>query len=114
VSQKSKKWTAAEKLRVVVEASRLDDEKLGELLRREGLHEAVLARWRADAEAAVVGGGSRKKAPSAEAKRIKDLERELRRMEKALAEVSALLVLKKKAAAIWGDEDDDTTEKKGR
>ena len=36
-------------------------------------------------------------------KRIKHLERELKRKEKALAEVAALLVLQKKVQAIWGD-----------
>ncbi|WP_419653125.1 hypothetical protein, partial [Thiolapillus sp.] len=36
-------------------------------------------------------------------KRIKELERELKRKEKALAETAALLVLRKKAQAIWGD-----------
>jgi hypothetical protein len=39
-------------------------------------------------------------------KRIKELERELNRKEKALAEAAALLVLKKKVQEIWGDEDD--------
>jgi hypothetical protein len=38
-------------------------------------------------------------------KRIQELERELNRKEKALAEAAALLVLRKKAQAIWGDED---------
>jgi hypothetical protein len=33
------------------------------------------------------------------------LEKELRRKEKALAEVAALLVLKKKAQAIWGEDE---------
>ena len=32
-------WSAPERLRVVIEASRLGDGELGELLRREGLHE---------------------------------------------------------------------------
>ena len=41
-------------------------------------------------------------------RRVRELERELNRKEKALAEAAALLVLKKKAQAIWGDEDDDT------
>ena len=49
---------------------------------------------------------SMKKSP--EARRIRELEKELRRKDKALAETAALLVLKKKANAIWGDEDDDT------
>src|SRR5205809_689249 len=46
----AKKWTPAEKLRVVVEASKLSDDKLGEFLRREGLHEAKLKEWREAAE----------------------------------------------------------------
>src|SRR4051794_41828388 len=37
-----------------------------------------------------------------EKKRIKALERDLARKEKALAEAVALLVLRKNAAAIWG------------
>ena len=39
--------------------------------------------------------------------RIKELEGELRRKEKALAETAALLTLKKKARDIWGDNEDD-------
>ena len=39
--------------------------------------------------------------------RIKKLESELRRKDKALAETAALLVLRKKAQAIWGAEEDE-------
>lgn len=106
-----KKWTGAEKFRVVTEARELSGSALGALLRREGLHEAQLASWRTAAEAALAeparGRGS-SPAPTAEAKRIKELERELRRKDTALAETAALLVLKKKLAAIWGDEGDTT------
>jgi hypothetical protein len=35
------------------------------------------------------------------------LKKELRRKDKALAETTALLVLKKKAASIWGEPEDD-------
>ena len=38
----------------------------------------------------------------ADKKKIKELERDLSRKEKALAETTALLVLKKKADLIWG------------
>ncbi len=38
-------------------------------------------------------------------KRIQQLERELRRKEKALADAAALLVLRKKVTAIWGPAD---------
>ena len=44
----------------------------------------------------------------ADAKRIKQLESEIRRKDKALAETAALLILKKKVLEIWGDGDDDT------
>jgi transposase len=37
--------------------------------------------------------------------RIKELERELHRKDKALAEMSALVVLKKKVELLWGDEE---------
>lgn len=110
MNQPAKKWTPAEKLRVVVEASKVDDKDLGEILRREGLHEEDISRWRSAAEAGLVDPqkASRK---SPEAKRVKELERELRRKDKALAEAAALLILKKKAAAIWGDGEDDTTDR---
>jgi transposase-like protein len=97
-----------EKLRVVTEARGLSGSELGALLRREGLHEAQLTAWRAAAEAALAEPTRGRAAPSAEAKRIKELERELRRKDAALAETAALLVLKKKAEAWWGDAADTT------
>ena len=40
-------------------------------------------------------------------RRIKELERELRRKDKALAETAALLVLSKKVAAIFNRDEDE-------
>jgi transposase-like protein len=99
--------TADEKLQLVLEASLLTDEELGEFLRRNGLHEADLERWR---EEALAGLGDRRQGRrrAADTKRIRELEREVRRKDKALAEAAALLVLQKKAQAIWGAGDDDT------
>jgi transposase-like protein len=45
----SKRWTAEEKLRVVLAAAAAGEAGLGELLRREGLHESDLERFRAEA-----------------------------------------------------------------
>lgn len=104
----AKKWNAAEKLKLLIEAGHLSDEELGKFLRREGVHEATLKQWQIEAEEGLSDNRSHKK--SKEEKRIKELERELRRKEKALAEASAILVLKKKVAAIWGDEDESTNE----
>lgn len=100
-------WSTDEKIEAVAEALALTEEELGAFLRQKGLHEADLARWRSQIEESL-GSGSVKKKGKPESRRIRDLERELQRKEKALAEAAALLVLKKKAQSLWGDEDDDT------
>jgi transposase-like protein len=106
-------WSPEEKLAVVLEAAGVPEAELGAFLRRKGIHEAQLIEWRQHVtEGAVTAlrgaGRGDRKAALADARRVRELERELRRKDKALAEAAALLVLKKKAQAIWGDEDDDT------
>jgi len=103
-------WSSEEKLGVVLEAAAVPEAELGAFLRRKGLHAAQLAEWRKQMLAGLDGRGSKadRKAASVEARRVRDLERELRRKDKALAEAAALLILKKRAQAIWGDEDDNT------
>lgn len=102
-------WSADQKLRVVAEASTLSEAELGEFLRRKGLHTAQLEEWRAAAAQALgKAPKARRGQKSQETKRIKALERELDRKDKALAEVTALLVLKKKLETIWGGEDEST------
>ncbi|KYF76834.1 hypothetical protein BE18_39465 [Sorangium cellulosum] len=100
-------WTPEQKLRAVTEAAALSERELGEFLRREGLHEAQLAEWRKAALEAL-GGPARPGYGSAPSRRVRELERQLRRKDKALAEAAAILVLQKKAQAIWGDGGDDT------
>jgi hypothetical protein len=98
----------------VLEASALSEELLGAFLRRKGLHEADLERWKADMLAGVSCGRpdkARKKEKAALDRRIRDLEKELSRKDKALAETAALLVLKKKARQIWGDGESDIPRK---
>jgi len=111
-----KSWSAEEKYRVVIEAASIVDADLGEFLRKRGLHVAQLEEWRrVAAEAAHAALNPRAKSGrehlKADRRRVRELERELLRKDKALAETAALLVLKKKAQAIWGDEDDDTDPK---
>ena len=111
--QRPQDWSPEEKLRAVVEASGLTDDELGAFLRKEGLHQAQLDEWIATARSSLSARKGTKKA-SAESKRIRELERELRRKEKALAEAAAILILQKKVQAIWGDEEDDTEPRSGR
>jgi transposase-like protein len=114
ISTRPQDWTAEEKLAVVIEAAALSDEELGGFLRRRGIHEAQLKEWRQMVLSGLEKPPSRfSKTFSAEARRIRELERELARKEKALAEAAALLVLKKKAQTIWGDEDESTARRNG-
>jgi len=103
-------WLPEEKLRLLQQAARLSGDERGALLRREGVHEADLAQWREQADKGALTALSGTRQRTAEQKRIRQLESELARKEKALAETAALLVLTKKVRALWGDnEDDDTT-----
>ena len=106
-------WTAEEKLRAVVEAGQLAADELGLFLRQRGLHEAQIRQWREAALGAL--GPQSKKGPGSEGdkKRIRELEKQLHRKDKALAETAALLVLQKKAHAIWGDGDGGTDPESG-
>ena len=97
--------SAAEKLRLLVEASKLSGDELGAFLRREGLHEATLAEWR---DVAVEALSPEPSTRGGAAKRIQELERSLYRKDKALAEAAALLMLQKKVQALWAVADDDT------
>jgi len=114
--QSPREWSIEKKIRVVYEAMSLSDDELGEFLRREGLHEVQLQEMRQAVEEALSGGKKRAaKKSRIDAKKIKKLERELVRKEKALAEVTALLVLKKKLDAYYlGDEESDTPRKNGK
>ena len=96
-----REWTVEQKARVVAEASKLSGEQLTAFLDRERVQLAHFERWRVALEED--GQGS-----TATIKRIRALERELARKEKALAEAAALLVLKKTIDSHYQDEDDDT------
>ena len=80
-------------------AAALGPGELGAFLRREGVHEAELEQCRVavvdGATSALEGGAPRPSARGADTKRIKELERQIRRKDKALAETAALLVLQK-------------------
>jgi transposase-like protein len=99
-------WTPEERLSAVMEGLNLPDAELGEFLRRKGLHHATLLEWKTAAIDALA-----KKPSGQDARRIRELERELQRKDKALAEAAALLVLQKKVHAYLEDADDDMTPK---
>ncbi len=104
-----KRWTAAEKLRVVMAAAVAGEAGRGELLRREGLHEADLEHFQRELSEEPKSAAPRRDA--SDKKRIAELEREVRRKDKALAEATALVVLSKKLNAYFGADEAGDTDK---
>jgi transposase len=100
--------TPEEKLQLVLEASVLRDDEMGAFLRENSIHQAHIDQWQKDALAGLSGKASVSRTQNTpDAKRIRELEKELQRKDKALASAAALIILKKKADALWGVEDDD-------
>ncbi len=97
-----REWTVEQKARVLADAGQLDGEKLTAYLEREGVKLPEYEQWRI----ALDEGGA---ASASTNKRIRQLERELARKEKALAEAAALLILKKKVDAFYAEDEDDDT-----
>ena len=102
-------WTAADKFAAVVETAALNEAELSAWCRERGLYPEQIRQWRQACEQANDWDRTQneklKQARKADQQRLKALERDLKKKEKALAETAALLVLSKKLEAIWGDEE---------
>ena len=100
-------WSPDDKFLAVLEAASLSDDELGGFLRSKGLHETHLKQWRLQMINSLgkTAGDKTSLRRADDTRRINELEKELKRKDKALAETAALLVLKKKLHQIWGEED---------
>lgn len=105
-------WSAETKLAVVIETAIFSEIELSEYCRRKGLYPQQVKAWKAAClagqQSSKVQQQSERDQAKADKKRIRQLERELHRKEKALAEAAALLVLRKKLNAYWGDDSEDS------
>jgi len=103
-------WSSADKFAAVMETAALNEAALSEYCRERGLYPAQVRQWREACEQANDWDRTQnqrlREARQADHKRLRELERELHKKEKALAETAALLVLTKKAEAIWGTGED--------
>ncbi|MEM5433270.1 conserved protein of unknown function (plasmid) [Cupriavidus taiwanensis] len=95
-----------------METAPLSEAELSEYCRRKGIQPEQIRQWRAaceqaNAKAPPRAGMAQLREEAVAKKRIRDLERELKRKDAALAETAALLVLRKKAEAIWGRDEED-------
>lgn len=104
-------WTAAARFEAVLTTAVLDESARNAWCREHGVYPQDLAQWRQAATQALATPEEARASPlqtKQDRRRIKELERELRRKEKALAEAAALLVLSKKLEAIFPkDRDED-------
>ena len=110
IGKTPKSWSAEEKLKAVTETSGMDVDKVGEYIRKEGLHTYHIEQWKKEIIEGLMDSvkPKRKSSEISELKRRnKELERDLRRKDRALAETTALLVLQKKAQLIWGAREAD-------
>lgn len=98
-------WSPEAKFAAVVETVTMTEQALSEYCRSKGLYSDQINRWKDACIQGAQSAGEQRQQRQLEAKRdkkrIKELERELNRKEKALAETAALLVLRKKLNALW-------------
>ncbi len=111
MTKKSKsEFCPEEKLQIIIETASLKDNQLGDYLRKKGLHSSQLEEWKQEAFAGMKSSPGRPKKDSelVESKnKEKRLEKELHRKDRALAEMSARIILLKKSRLIWGDAEED-------
>jgi hypothetical protein len=96
-----------EKQEILLEAASLPQEELGAWLRERGIHEEHLKLWRNEIREALKSNKSlERKEVSEIKKKIKALEKEIERKDKALAEITVIMALKKKLEGIWFEPED--------
>ncbi len=98
-----------EKFNIVLETATLNETELGKYCRKKGIFPLQINAWRKtcmNAHAPLAPKADRA-AIRNQTKKIKGLEKELRRKEKALAEAAALLILQKKVQFLWQDQEDE-------
>ncbi len=97
--QNPEQWSSADKFAVVLETAPLNAAELAAYCRRKGLLMEQLERWRNEVHTVLSAGQSRAGTTerATDKKCIRELERDLRRKEKALVETAALLVLSRSA-----------------
>ncbi len=103
----SHKWNPEQKLKALIETASLSEAELGAYLRKEGVFSAQLDEWKKEILNSLTSPGKLKVAKDDRDQKIKVLEREILRKDKALAEATALLILQKKVNLIWGNSDED-------
>lgn len=114
ISLKSKEkrpsdWTPEERITALITTGTMSPEESASWCRKKGLFPHHLEQWKKDAISAMSANSGKNQSDTEKQLRKENsaLKKDLSRKEKALAETTALLVLKKKAQAIWGEPEED-------
>ena len=104
-------YSAEQKFSYVLQCADMDENELSAFCREQGLFVEQVKAWIATSLAAHASKPSSKvmldKQQRGDKKRIRQLEKELARKDKALAETAALLVLREKFNALWEVNEDE-------
>lgn len=109
IEKRPQDWTSEERLNMVMRCASLEENQINAECREQGIYPHHLQQWQQDFISDNMAHHKTTKPSELKSlkKENKDLKRELRRKEKALAEAAALLILQKKANAMWGIKDED-------
>ena len=103
---KRKRFTAAEKLRILREVDACQGSgEIGALLRREGIYSSYLTTWRRQRERGELDGLAPQKRgpkPDPQAVEIARLKRENERLQKRLEQAEFIIDFQKKVAQMFG------------
>ena len=102
-------YSARYKLRILEQTDGLAEGQIGAFLRREGLYWSLLSTWRRQREEGALAGleprtRGRKASPTAspEARRVRELEKEVSDLEKRLDQALLVLDVQKKVLSLCG------------
>ena len=107
--KKSDDWTPEKKLQAIAQTLNMNENELGEFLRANGLHSTDLEEWKQNFYGSQRPVGRPKLDPELVELRAekKSLSSDLKRKDKALAEMSARIILLKKSNLLFGGTEDD-------
>ncbi len=104
-----RRFTAAYKLKILRQADSCTKQgEIGALLRREGLYASLLSSWRQSREKGVLGAltpkkrGRKAKVETTQGRRVKELERENRRLQRRLEQAQTIIEFQKKVSDLLG------------
>ena len=103
-------WTPAARFEALLTTAVMSEQDRSAWCRTHGVYPQQLDEWRLSATEALGAPQTERSSPAqakADRRRIKELERDLRRKDKALAETAALLVLSKKLEVIFPRDEDE-------